>query len=301
MAYGNVNVKFSPCKAVGQLKSAVAYILGKRPDQIRHGIKKTEPHLYNALGCDRDNFANNVLVTRKLNGKSYSHWKSDTILAHKIAISFHPNDNDRLTYELAYRIARQFANEQFYKKGYQVLFAVHTDTEHIHAHFLVSNCNMQTGKSFRRGRKELVEMSEYFGKQCEANGLVHSVRESFYGSAERRTRGEAQMKKLGKSSFKDELREVIRIEITDPKNRCFEDVVRSLKVDYGVECRVAGNTVSYRHPEYRDKSGKLVSVRGSRLGDMFTKQGIETELERINSAEYEEQYDEEDEEFEFEW
>ena len=45
MAFGNVNVKFSPCKAVGQLKSAAAYILGKRPDQIRSGIKKTEPHV----------------------------------------------------------------------------------------------------------------------------------------------------------------------------------------------------------------------------------------------------------------
>jgi hypothetical protein len=194
MAFGNVNVKFSPCKAVGQLKSAAAYILGKRPDQIRSGIKKTEPNLYNAFGCDRDNFANNVLVTRKLNGKSYSRLKPDTILAHKLAISFHPDDNDRLTYELAYKIARQFANEFFYKKGFQVLFAVHTDTRHIHAHFLVSNCNMQTGKSFRRGRKELVEMSEYFGKQCEANGLVHSVRENFYGSAERRTQAESQMK-----------------------------------------------------------------------------------------------------------
>lgn len=57
MAFGNVNVKFSPCKAVGQLKSAAAYILGKRPDQIRSGIKKTEPHLYNTFGCDRDNFS----------------------------------------------------------------------------------------------------------------------------------------------------------------------------------------------------------------------------------------------------
>lgn len=113
MAFGNVNVKFSPCKAVGQLKSAAAYILGKRPDQIRSGIKKTEPNLYNAFGCDRDNFANNVLVTRKLNGKSYSRLKPDTILAHKLAISFHPDDNDRLTYELAYKIARQFANEFF--------------------------------------------------------------------------------------------------------------------------------------------------------------------------------------------
>lgn len=119
MAFGNVNVKFSPCKAVGQLKSAAAYILGKRPDQIRSGIKKTEPHLYNTFGCDRDNFANNVLVTRKLNGKSYSRLNPDTILAHKLAISFHPDDNDRLTYELAYKIARQFANEFSTKRAFR--------------------------------------------------------------------------------------------------------------------------------------------------------------------------------------
>lgn len=184
----------------------------------------------------------------------------------------------------------------FYKKGFQVLFAVHTDTRHIHAHFLVSNCNMQTGKSFRRGRKELVEMSEYFGKQCEANGLVHSVRENFYGSAERRTQAESQMKKLGKHSFKDELREVIRYEISLEKNRSFDDVIRSLNEDYGVECRIAGSTISYRHPGYTDKNGKPVSVRGSRLGDMFTKKGIEAELERVNNTEY---YEED--EYEYEW
>lgn len=177
-----------------------------------------------------------------------------------------------------------------------MLFAVHTDTQHIHAHFLVSNCNMQTGKSFRRGRKELFEMSEYFGKQCEANGLVHSVRENFYGSAERRTQAESQMKKLGKHSFKDELREVIRYEISLEKNRSFDDVIRSLNEDYGVECRIAGSTISYRHPGYTDKNGKPVSVRGSRLGDMFTKKGIEAELERVNNTEY---YEED--EYEYEW
>ena len=34
--------------------------------------------------------------------------------------------------------------------------------------------------SFRRGPKELVEMSEYFGEQCRSRGLTHSVRDSFY-------------------------------------------------------------------------------------------------------------------------
>ena len=87
MPFGNVNVDYQPCKSVGQLKSAANYMLGKNPEQMRDGIVKTESSLYTALGCNRDNFANNILVTRKLNGKSYSKLKPNTILSHKMSIS----------------------------------------------------------------------------------------------------------------------------------------------------------------------------------------------------------------------
>lgn len=84
MPFGNVNVSYKPCKSVGALKAAAAYMLGRQKQQIEQGIKKTAEGLYTALGCDRDNFANNILVTRKLNGKSYSKHKENTILAHKM-------------------------------------------------------------------------------------------------------------------------------------------------------------------------------------------------------------------------
>jgi len=173
--------------------------------------------------------------------------------------------------------------------------AVHTDREHIHAHFLVSNCNMETGKSFRRNQRDLYEMSEFFGEQCLQHGLVNSVRDNFYNhdlgrQQDKLTFAEQQMRKRGAESFKDELREVIEIEIADPNNKTFDDVIRALSEHYNVECRVAGNTVSYRHPEYKDKNGKPVSVRGSRLGELYTKRGIEHELTKksnIRTAAYE--------------
>ena len=71
------------------------------------GRRKTEKHLYNALGCNRDNFTNSILMTRKMHDKKYNRYKP---------------------------------------KGFEVLFTVHTDTEHIHVHFLVSNCNFNDGK-----------------------------------------------------------------------------------------------------------------------------------------------------------
>lgn len=112
-------------------------------------------------------------------------------------------------------MAEDFAHEFFWKKGFEVLFAVHVDTEHVHVHFLVNNCNQKDGSSFRRGPKELVEMSEYFGEQCRSRGLTHSVRDSFYNPdkiREERTLAENQMQKRGKLSFKDEMRVYIRLD-----------------------------------------------------------------------------------------
>lgn len=294
MPFGNVNVDYKPCKSAGQLKAAVLYMLGKKPEQVRNGTVKTAHDLYDALGCNRDNFANSIIVTRKLNGKSYSKLKPNTILAHKLSISFHPDDNDKLTYREAYEIAREFAKKFMYDKGFEVLFAVHTDREHIHAHFLISNCNFDTGKSYRRNQRDLYEMSEFFGEQCLKHELVNSVRDKFYNhdlnnQRDKETFAEQQMKKRGAETFKDELREVIQIELADPNNKTFDDVIQGLSEHYNVECRVAGNTVSYRHPEYKDKNGKPVSVRGSRLGELYTRKGIEYELTKksnIRTAAY---------------
>jgi len=258
MAFGNVKVSYKPCKSVGSLKASVDYMLGKQKEQKEKGIVKTAPDLYTALGCERDNFANNILVTRKLNGKSYSRLKENEILAHKMSISFSPKDNDKLSYRKAFEIARQFAEEFAHSKGHEVFFAVHTDTKHIHAHFVISNCNMNTGRSYRRNKKDLYKMSEFLGEICLENGLVNSARDSFYNNdletaKEREGLAEKEMKKRGVETFKDELKEVIKIEIADPINKTLDDVVKALLKNWNVETRLKGNTISYKHPEYKAK------------------------------------------------
>ncbi len=283
MPFGNVNVDYAPCKSVGALKAAADYMLGRKKEQIESGVKKTSEGLYTALGCNRENFANGILVTRKLNGKSYSKHKDNTILAHKMSISFHPMDN--VDHKTAFEIARDFAEHFIHSKGYEVLFAVHTDTDHVHAHFLISNCNMETGKSYRRSQHDLYEMSDYFGQKCLEHGFTHSVRDSFYNhdlsqKRDKLTFGEAQIHKRGEQSYKDDLRQIIKIAIGKPGCKTFDDVIRFVQTEYGIDCRVAGNTVSYRHPLYLDKNGKPISIRGSRLGDAYTRKGIEYALEQ---------------------
>lgn len=280
--FGNVNVDYKPCKTVSQLRRACNYILGRNYDQIRKGVIKTRPDLYYAFDSNRDKFADAALLTRRLWGKSCTDKRSN--LAYKMSISFSPEDNDRLTYKQAFEIAKDFADEHFHSKGFDVMFAVHTDTEHIHAHFIIGNCNRNTGKAFRRGQKELYDMSEYFGEQCGQYGLEHSIREDYYSTKTERSKvkfNEAQMTRKGKESFKQELREAIETECRDERNHSFADVINGLSKHYHVECRVRGNTVSYRHPEYTDKNGGLVAVRGSKLGKAYTKGGIENVINEI--------------------
>lgn len=280
--YGNVKVNYSYCKSVAQLKSADDYILGRRKEQIADGVVKTQNHLYNAFGCNRDNFTNSLLMTRKMHDKKYSRYKQKEIMAQKLSISFHPDDNDKLTYEGAYRIAEEFAREFFWSKGYEVLFAVHTDTEHVHVHFLVSNCNLRDGKSFRRGPVELKEMCSFFGEQCREHGLTHSYRDTYYvkdKSRERCNFAEYQMKKRKKLSFREEMKIYLRNAINTPETRTLEDVIQYVKDYFMMDVKLHGNTISYALPYRRKKNGEPVSVRGKRLGERFTVSGITEYLE----------------------
>ena len=282
--YGNVNVNYSYCKSVAQLKSAADYILGTKKEQIKEGIQKTRPDLYGAFGCNRDNFANSLLITwherampRKMHDKKYSRYKQKDILAQKMSISFHPDDNDKLTYEEADKIAREFAHKFFWSKGYEAMWAVHTDTEHIHVHFIVSNCNLKDGKSFRRGMPELKEMSQFFGEQCRERGLTHSVRNTFYNeerTQERKSFAECQMQKHDKLSFKEEIKTYVRLTMNSTETRTLEDVVEMLKKIYLMDIRLKGNTISYALPYHAGKAGKAQAVRGSKLGNRFTVAGI---------------------------
>lgn len=230
-----------------------------------------------AFGYNRDNFANSLLITRKMHDKKYSRFKQKDILAHKMSISFHPNDNDKLTYEEADKIARKFAHKFFWSKGYEAMWAVHTDTEHIHVHFIVSNCNVKNGKSFRRGMPELKEMSQFFEEQCRERGLTHSVRDTFYNeerTQERKSFAECQMQKHNKLSFREEIKTYVRLAMNSAETKTIEDVVEMLKKVYLMDIRLKGNTISYALPYYTNKAGKAQAVRGHKLGSRFTVAGI---------------------------
>ena len=40
--FGNVNVKYNPCKSISQLKSTADYILGNEKNRLQKGLKKQD-------------------------------------------------------------------------------------------------------------------------------------------------------------------------------------------------------------------------------------------------------------------
>jgi D-lyxose ketol-isomerase len=114
---------------------------------------------------------------------------------------------------------------------------------------------MNTGKSYRRNKKDLWDMSEFFGEKCMEYGLENSVREEFYNhdldrQKDKITFAEKKMTERGAETFKEELREVIREEIQNPANRTFDDVVNALLKNWGVETikRLSWSSLSKKQP-----------------------------------------------------
>ncbi len=141
----------------------------------------------------------------------------------------------------------------------------------------MSNCNLEDGKSFRRGMPELKEMSQFFGEQCRERGLTHSVRNTFYNeerTQERKSFAECQMQKHDKLSFKEEIKTYVRLAMNSAETKTLEDVVEMLKKIYLMDIRLKGNTISYALPYHAGKAGKAQAVRGSKLGNRFTVAGI---------------------------
>lgn len=108
--YGNVNVDYKPCKSQIQLDRASRYMLGELPEQQQAGVIKTAPHLCWDMNCDRNIYSCDILTTRKLFGKRDN---KRTNLAFKMSLSFSPDDNDKLTYEEVFNIAKEFAEKFF--------------------------------------------------------------------------------------------------------------------------------------------------------------------------------------------
>ena len=262
MATMSVVKALKPKRAWGQVAYTDRYLRGCLPEQIREGIHKTDPLLYDGLNCERDTFTKTLQMNMKWHGEK-------KVKAYEYVQSFSRDDSrTRLTPELAHQLGLEFANRFF--PDVPCLVVTHTDRKHLHNQFLIGNVNITTGKCLQLNARSLREMKLFSGEQCRRHGLTSSVfEEGKKKGSPKRSDAEHLMKSQGKVPVKDQLYEQIRSAISSPEVDSFEEFLKLLSGKHGIICRVSGNTISFKHPDLSRP------VRGTRLAADLTRDGIE--------------------------
>ncbi len=145
--------------------------------------KKTEENLITAIGCEKDSAFHEMIAVKMAYGKD-----TGRQFIHFVQ-SFAPYD--KVTPEIAHEIAVKLSDKL---KGFQVEMATHTDTEHIHTHFIVNTVNYENGLKWKKSAKDLQDMKDYSDQLCREYGLLitHKQKDAYKKGGEFRSEQQGQ-------------------------------------------------------------------------------------------------------------
>ena len=185
--------------------------------------------------------------------------------------------------EKVIEIMLNFCEENFYNKGFDSFFAVHTDTDNIHCHVVADNVNFNTGnmihsvtekqyESMSQKKKDKAEtfvyekQRELFEDICIRHGLDISYEERYEYMHEQKkkegrkwlTKEQYRAKKDEKSwtnEIKDKLEEIYKIEDVN------EDNIKDIAVKYGLEVTRHNRDKKYITFALLDTEGKRTNQK----------------------------------------
>ncbi|EQB86612.1 hypothetical protein J2Z44_002351 [Clostridium punense] len=124
---------------------------------------KTEPHLVGGKDCSPDTAFNEFVMTKqnfkKETGRQFIHFVQ----------SFSPHD--KATPEVINEIGKRLLEHEAFK-DFQVVYATHTDKEHLHNHFIINSVSFTTGRKWQLSKEQLESLKEYSDELCRDYGLI---------------------------------------------------------------------------------------------------------------------------------
>lgn len=152
----------------GGLKTVLAYI--SKDEKVSHDSQK----YITALNCSEptayDEFNATKNLFHKNEGRQYYH-----------AVQSFPKGYE-ISYELAHKIAVEFAEKAF--GNYECVVATHTDRDHVHSHFVFNSVSFQDGKKYHSNLKSVQELMNLSDEICKKYGIPVLNKPDF--SAERK-------------------------------------------------------------------------------------------------------------------
>ena len=157
------------------LKNAIDYIFQEHKVAKEEGIKYAS-----SQGCMLNNAYSEMLLTKKQYGKESGRQ------GYHFVISFAPDDN--VTKEQLWKITQGFVNE--YLSGYEAVYAIHDDADHLHSHIIFNSVNYRTGYKYHYKNRDWEKyIQPIVDRLCIENNapvLMYHVDEYEYASGEKK-------------------------------------------------------------------------------------------------------------------
>jgi len=209
-----------------------------------------------------------------------------------LRLAFHPKDIPALLKDgnLDKKKLKSIINRvgDKYFQGRPVFGIVHGDTGHIHIHFFSTFLN-PNGKPLNfagRGKyREAIRRQTIMDNICRDHGLSTLSREpgTFRSAKSRVPIGVVRAAEDGAYIWTSDLKK--RIASARKSSHDIPSFIQNLE-KCGVSGRLRGAGISY---DFTDRNGKKRIARGKKLGNYFTLESIQQQIQRANSAEREEQ------------
>ena len=185
--------------------------------------------------------------------------------------------------EKVIEIMEEFCTENFYDKGFNSFFAIHTDTNNIHCHIVADNVNFETGnmihsvtekqyESMSQKKKEKKEtfvyekQRELFEDICIKHGLNISMEERYeYMHEQKQKEGrtwltkEQYRAKQDKDSWTNEIKD--RLEEIYKNEDVSEDNIKDIATQYGLEVTRHNKDKKYITFALLDEQGKRTNQK----------------------------------------
>jgi len=235
------------------LKQAIRYAIN--PDKTENGT------LTNFFNCRADAAYKNMVDTQK----RFNQWnkRNDGVQGHHLIQSFKPHE---ATPEIAKQIAEEFVH-RYLAKGYEVVYGIHTDHDHLHVHYIFNAVSFVDGHKYRNNKKEYREQIRPLSDElCAKHGLSVIRRPE-----EKKTLhyGEWRLKQAGGVTWKELIQRDIDELIQDAND--FHDFV-SMMQDAGYAVK-QGKHIAFK------PYGKERFVRGYTLGKAYTAEAIQDRID----------------------
>ena len=185
--------------------------------------------------------------------------------------------------EKVIEIMEEFCTENFYDKGFNSFFAIHTDTNNIHCHIVADNVNFETGnmihsvtekqyESMSQKKKEKKEtfvyekQRELFEDICIRHGLDISLEERYEYMHEQKVKEgrtwlskEQYRAKKDKDSWSNEIKD--RLEQIYKDEDITEDNIKDIANKYGLEVTRHNRDKKYITFALIDEQGKRTNQK----------------------------------------